>query len=112
MVCVGWGTHVGVSTCVAGERDTNWEGKSFLFPKMLVVTGYSSINTVVHEEDFEKKKNSSRRYYKIFFLVHVSLSQPKKRKHWGALPSVIPLVHRSNYRNSKSVSSQDDDFLF
>lgn len=46
---------------------------------MFVVNGYSSLNNKVHDADFKKESNSSRRYYRKF-LVHIKLSKSKETK--------------------------------
>lgn len=55
-----------------------------------IVTGYSALNSVVHEEAFENK-NSPRRC-QFLLLVHLRLSKPRKPKMLGALPGVLPLI--------------------
>lgn len=58
VVCVCGGAVKGQTHVYVGGEIWRWKmGREFLsVSKMLVVTGYSSLNSVVHDQDFEEKK--------------------------------------------------------
>lgn len=52
----GWGIHVCIHVLQMREALTG-KGDPFFVSKMLIVTErYSSLNSELHEEDFEKRK--------------------------------------------------------
>lgn len=69
-------------------------GREFLsVSNMLVITGYSYLNSVVHEQDFEEKYSS--RSFCRNFLVHLQLSKPKKPKLEPPLLSCLLIIGES-----------------